>query len=496
MRDWSPERVAEAAGRAARRAAAGDGRAARARSIDSRDGRAQATCSSACRASSVDGGALRRAGARRRRVGRARRARARRAALDRRTRRVLAADDPLAALQRLATAWRRALGAQVVGDHRLDRQDVDQGPARRDAAPHRRTVATPQNLNTEIGLPLTVLGAPADTEVLVLEMAMRGAGQIAELAAIAEPDVGRDRLRRPRAPRAARHGRGRRRGQGRAVARPARRAARRSSPPASRCSSRPAPTTSTIVTFGPGGDVGDARRHRVPFDSAHMRSNALAALAAARAVGRRAARARSTSSCRPAAASGSSSPTGRVLVDDCYNANPMSMRAALDELSRAPGRRVAVLGDMLELGPDELRFHEEVGAYAARARGRARHGRAAARREWRGDHAVADAARGRGARRAGWSSPGDTILVKASRGVGPRGGRRGARPSADGRGPHRAARPRCSSASSCRRSSSRSCATASSASTSARRGPRATTPRRARRRWAGSSSSSPSRCRS
>src|SRR5204863_9426065 len=57
-------------------------------------------------------------------------------------------------------------------------------------APHLRVVATHANLNTEIGLPLTILAAPPDTEALVLEMAMRGAGQIAELVAIAEPDVG------------------------------------------------------------------------------------------------------------------------------------------------------------------------------------------------------------------------------------------------------------------------------------------------------------------
>ena len=57
-------------------------------------------------------------------------------------------------------------------------------------AHHRRTHANRQNLNTEIGLPLTILEAPAGTEVLVLEMAMRGQGQIAELVAIAEPDVG------------------------------------------------------------------------------------------------------------------------------------------------------------------------------------------------------------------------------------------------------------------------------------------------------------------
>ena len=57
-------------------------------------------------------------------------------------------------------------------------------------APHVATVASPANFNTEIGLPLAILGAPAGTEALVLEMAMRGAEQIAELTAIARPDVG------------------------------------------------------------------------------------------------------------------------------------------------------------------------------------------------------------------------------------------------------------------------------------------------------------------
>ena len=57
-------------------------------------------------------------------------------------------------------------------------------------AQDRRVVASEQNLNTEIGLPLTILGAPYGTDALVLEMAMRGSGQIAELAEIAEPDVG------------------------------------------------------------------------------------------------------------------------------------------------------------------------------------------------------------------------------------------------------------------------------------------------------------------
>ena len=56
-------------------------------------------------------------------------------------------------------------------------------------APHKRTVASRANFNTEIGLPLEILNAPAGTEILVLEMGMRGKGQIAELAEIAEPDV-------------------------------------------------------------------------------------------------------------------------------------------------------------------------------------------------------------------------------------------------------------------------------------------------------------------
>src|SRR4051794_10809779 len=101
---------------------------------------------------------------------------------------VLAAPDPLAALQRLATAWRRALGAKVIGitgaGAKTPRRALPAGMVDQ----RRGVVPTPLTLNTEIGLPLTVLGAPAGTEVLVLEMAMRGAGQIAELARIAEPD--------------------------------------------------------------------------------------------------------------------------------------------------------------------------------------------------------------------------------------------------------------------------------------------------------------------
>lgn len=53
-----------------------------------------------------------------------------------------------------------------------------------------------------------------------------------------------------------------------------------------------------------------------------------------------------------------------LLIDDCYNANPVSTRASLDVLSGADSRRVAILGDMFELGPDEAKLHYEVGVYA------------------------------------------------------------------------------------------------------------------------------------
>src|SRR5436190_5870877 len=103
---------------------------------------------------------------------------------------VIAAADPLAALQSLARTWRRELGCPVIGvtgsTGKTSTKDILAALLR----PHLRTHANRENLNTEIGLPLSLLEAEPGTEVLVLEMAMRGAGQIAELVAIAEPTVG------------------------------------------------------------------------------------------------------------------------------------------------------------------------------------------------------------------------------------------------------------------------------------------------------------------
>ena len=103
---------------------------------------------------------------------------------------VIAADDPLAALQSLARAWRRELGCKVVGVTGSTGKTSTKDILAAILGARLRTHANLENLNTEIGLPLTILEAPADTEAMVLEMAMRGEGQIAELVAVAEPDVG------------------------------------------------------------------------------------------------------------------------------------------------------------------------------------------------------------------------------------------------------------------------------------------------------------------
>ncbi len=336
---------------------------------------------------------------------------------------LLAADDPLAALGRLATAWRRGLGAQVVGitgsTGKTSTKDLLAGML----APHRRVVATAQNLNTEIGLPLTVLGAPAGTEVLVLEMAMRGAGQIAELAAIAEPDVGvivnvgpvhLELLGSIEAIAATK-------AELIAALQPGGTAVIPADEPLLAPHRRGDVTT---VTFGPGGDVAELPPGlSIPFTSAHMARNALAALAAARAVG-----------VEPSGAVDVALSNMRgqrialandvVVVNDCYNANPMSMRAALDDLAAsAPGRRVAVLGDMLELGPGETGFHQDLGALATTLGldVLVTVGPLAARIgdtfEGGPQHNVADA-REAAALVPGLLAPGDTVLVKGSRGVG------------------------------------------------------------------------------
>jgi UDP-N-acetylmuramoyl-tripeptide--D-alanyl-D-alanine ligase len=359
---------------------------------------------------------------------------------------VLAHPDPLNGLQSLARAWRRTLGrsgARVVGITGSTGKTSTKDILAAMLAGDLRTVASPQNLNTEIGLPLTILGAPADTEVLVLEMAMRGSGQIAELVTIGEPDVGvivnvgpvhLELLGSLEAIAAAKAELIAGMAPGATVVLPAGESLlevhRRSD--------------LRTVTFGVGGDVelleqrvggevvisdgAERLSLRPSFAQPHNLLNLLAAVAAARALG-------VTPEGRLEVAFSAlrgeriELHDGIVLINDCYNANPMSMRAAIDDLvAHAPARRVAVLGDMLELGPEHPRLHQEIGEYAA-ARGvealvtvgplaramRDAFQTASARGSQ--SYEVADAAVAAELLES-LLGRGDTVLVKGSRGVG------------------------------------------------------------------------------
>ncbi len=350
---------------------------------------------------------------------------------------VLSAEDPLAALQALARAWRRALGCPLIAITGSTGKTSTKDILAALLAPQRRTFTSRGNFNTEIGLPLELLSAPADTEALVLEMGMRGPGQIAELAQIAEPDVGvivnvgpahLEKLGSLEAIAAAKA----------ELIAALRSGATAVLPAGERLLDPHRRADLATVTFGPGGDVtllaqagervridaqGETIELELDFRQAHLRGNLLAAVAAARAIG-----------VRPqgrveVAFSGRRGERHRLrngvtVIDDCYNANPMSMRAALDDLAATAGdgRRVAVLGDMLELGADERAYHAEIGSHAAAlgvellvAVGRRSAATAAA---FGGPlHAVPDA-EAAAALVPALVQAGDTVLVKASRGVG------------------------------------------------------------------------------
>jgi UDP-N-acetylmuramoyl-tripeptide--D-alanyl-D-alanine ligase len=358
---------------------------------------------------------------------------------------LLAAEDPLQALGRLATAWRRELatdsqGCQVIGVTGSTGKTSTKDILAALLAGPRRTFASPANLNTDIGLPLAILLAPPGTEALVLELAMLEPGHIAELATIAEPDVGvilnvgpvhLELLGTLEAVAAAK-------GELIGGLAPGATAVVPAGEPLLEPHLR---DDIAVVTFGEGGDVQLAKadptehgRSRVEilageerieldlsFCQAHNHSNLLAAVAAARAIGVTPAGAVEVAF---SALRGErvALDDGVVVINDCYNANPMSMRAALDDLAGASGRRVAVLGDMLELGPDAERYHAEIGSHAAALEidvlvtvGDLAVAMADA---FGGEvYSVADAAEA-AALLPELLDPGDTVLVKASRGIG------------------------------------------------------------------------------
>jgi UDP-N-acetylmuramoyl-tripeptide--D-alanyl-D-alanine ligase len=383
---------------------------------------------------------------------------------------VIEADDPLAALGSLAHAWLQRLrgaGCRVIGitgsTGKTSTKDILS--AMLSPVFRGRVHANRENFNTEIGLPLTVLEANVGVRALVLEMAMRGMGQIRELAQIAQPHVGVitnvgpvhlelvgtvERVAEAKAELIAEL-----RGERAACVVPAGEEALH---PHLRSDIK-------TITFAPwasdrqGGidavagaaadvralsvehlDDGNVRVELVVggrtatlefnFSQEHNVNNALAAIGAAHALGiEPAALAEGARQVRFSGLRGEELQLsdGVLVVNDCYNANPVSMRAAIDDLAARADRRgarrmVAVLGDMRELGPDSARFHREIGGRASDAGVSL----VVAVGEHSGDYALgfggdtreAADAEAAAALVAGLIEPGDVVLVKASRGVG------------------------------------------------------------------------------
>ena len=270
----------------------------------------------------------------------------------------------------LARAYRDTLGAVVVGiTGSAGKTTVKELTAAFLRAGGHRVHATSGNFNNDLGLPLTILNCPRDAEFLVLEMGTNHPGEIPYLVDIARPQVGlissigtahieffktQDGIAAEKGALLA--------GLSSTVATcPAFAVlARENDRYAALCARSAAPVETVSLADPAAGAFADALAVRLP--GRHNVLNALIAHGCARRLGV------SLEACLGALAD-FTLPGGRwrvveragvTYIDDTYNANPTSMATALEtfaELPRPEGRRIAVLGDMFELGDKALDFH-------------------------------------------------------------------------------------------------------------------------------------------
>ncbi|MGY1691829.1 UDP-N-acetylmuramoyl-tripeptide--D-alanyl-D-alanine ligase [Geodermatophilus sp. SYSU D01105] len=368
-------------------------------------------------------------------------------------------DEPVAALGRLAAAVHARLAARglttlgITGSSGKTSTKDLLGQVLATAGP---TVSPPGSYNNDIGLPLTVLDADETTRSLVLEMGSRGPGHIARLCRVARPDVGvvlnvgSAHLGEFGSPEGIAAAKGE---LVEALPEEGTAVLNADDPRVLGMASR---TRARVLTTGRSEEA-DVRAEDVVLDEAgrarfmltaaggsapvglqvvgeHQVANALSAAGAALAAG--------MALPDVAAALSAAVPRSRwrmevarradgvTVVNDAYNANPESMRAALAALTRLPGgRRIAVLGGMAELGPGAAAEHERLGRDAVAAGvdlvvavgpdavGIARGASAAGARQDEGTVHVPD----RAAARQLLTEvvvPGDVVLVKASRSYG------------------------------------------------------------------------------
>jgi UDP-N-acetylmuramoyl-tripeptide--D-alanyl-D-alanine ligase len=298
--------------------------------------------------------------------------------------------DAFAALAALGKAVRARSAARVVGVTGSTAKTSTKDILGALCAPHARTVVAEGSQNNEIGLPLTLCRLEDDTEVAIVEMGMRGLGQIAELCEIARPDIGI--ITRIGPVHLELLGAVERVAQAKAELVQSLPAGGTAIVPAREPHLEPYVRRADVraVRFGEGGDVtlesftplgdrslveanvlGERVAIEFSFTARYNAVNALAALAAYHALGlplaEAQAGARNVRLSRWRGEEVRLSGQG-LLINDSYNANPLSMVAALEHLAERAGarRKVAVLGDMAELGPDAPAYHREVGAAAAR----------------------------------------------------------------------------------------------------------------------------------
>jgi UDP-N-acetylmuramoyl-tripeptide--D-alanyl-D-alanine ligase len=343
----------------------------------------------------------------------------------------LVPDDEFAAMAALGRTIRDRSSAKVVAitgsTGKTSTKDILAAMCRL----HARTVAAEGGHNNELGLPLTLTRIEPDTEVVVCEMGMRGLGHIAELCAIARPDVAVitsigpvhlelletiENVAQAKAEVIAALPAG-----GIAVA-----------PHEPLLDPHMLRDDIEVHRFGPKNvesferlDHGcrvvfllDAQRLELefPFTARHQAQNAAAALLAVQALGLPLPEGRVEVALSPWRGEESQLPGGGLLINDSYNANPASMRAALEHLAELSGRKVAILGEMAELGVTSPEYHREVGELIAALEIDVVLAVGETARAYGGEW-VADAAAA-ASRASELVQPGDIVLVKASRAVG------------------------------------------------------------------------------
>jgi UDP-N-acetylmuramoyl-tripeptide--D-alanyl-D-alanine ligase len=295
---------------------------------------------------------------------------------------VLLPDDPFAALGAVAAVVRDRSSARVVGITGSTGKTSTKDILAALVAPHARLVAAKRSYNNELGVPLTLCRLEPDTEICVVELAMRGFGQIADLCAIARPDLGVITSVGPAHLELVGSLEGVARAKGELL----------DALPDGAVAIVPAGVPGLerpqldMRLFDPRGvesfDVLDGRSRarfdlrgwrlelELNFTARHHAENALAALLAYEALGLPLEQAqKGADRIQFSAWRGDeiALPGGGLLINDAWNANPVSMRAALRHLAERAGarRRVAVLGDMAELGEEGPVYHREVGRIAA-----------------------------------------------------------------------------------------------------------------------------------